>query len=132
MIQGIRQGRMTHCHYQGKPTVVPSHACYRYCYILHLTGLLTRSTYILTKPQGQIDVQSSKCLGKDLFPTLGTQRLRYKFKDSLGDTGYATANTGNLLRVLSFDIMSILHKYSTQPAAHSQDTNTGRSKGGRW
>jgi hypothetical protein len=28
--------------------------------------------------------------------------------------------------------MSKLHKYSTQPAAHSQDTNKGRSKGGRW
>jgi hypothetical protein len=25
--------------------------------------------------------------------------------------------------------LSKLHKYSTQPAAHSQDTNTGRSKG---
>ncbi len=29
-------------------------------------------------------------------------------------------------------VLSKLHKYSTQPAAHSQDTNTGRSKGGRW
>ncbi len=39
--------------------------------------------------------------GKDRFPTLGTQRLRYKFNDSRGNTGYATANTGNLLSVLS-------------------------------
>ncbi len=31
-----------------------------------------------------------------------------------------------------YNYMSKLHKYSTQPAAHSQDTNTGRSKGGRW
>ncbi len=28
--------------------------------------------------------------------------------------------------------LSKLHKYSTQPAAHSQDTKTGGSKGGRW
>jgi len=25
---------MTYCYYQGKPIVVPLHACYRYCYIL--------------------------------------------------------------------------------------------------
>jgi hypothetical protein len=30
------------------------------------------------------------------------------------------------------DKMSKLHKRITQPAAHSQDTNTGRSKRGRW
>jgi hypothetical protein len=32
--KGIRRGRMTYCYYQGKPTVVPLHACYWYCYIL--------------------------------------------------------------------------------------------------
>jgi hypothetical protein len=25
---------MTYCYYLGKPTVIPVHACYRYCYIL--------------------------------------------------------------------------------------------------
>jgi len=34
MVQGIRRGQMTYCYYQGKPIVVPLHACYRYCYIL--------------------------------------------------------------------------------------------------
>jgi hypothetical protein len=33
-IQGTKRGRMTYCYYQGKPIVVPLHACYRYCYIL--------------------------------------------------------------------------------------------------
>jgi hypothetical protein len=35
---------MTYCYYQGKPTVVPLHACYWYCYILQ--GCLTHTTYI--------------------------------------------------------------------------------------
>jgi hypothetical protein len=33
-IQGTRRGRMTYCYYQGKPIVIPLHACYWYCYIL--------------------------------------------------------------------------------------------------
>ncbi len=56
-IQGTRHGRMTYCYYQGKPTVVPLHTCYRYCYLLHLTGLLTRSTYILTPVRKQTQVE---------------------------------------------------------------------------
>ncbi len=47
-VQGTRRGRMTYCYYQGKPIVVRLHACY-WQLLLYLTGLLTRSTYILTE-----------------------------------------------------------------------------------
>jgi len=58
-------------------------------------------------PFGQL-LATPSTPGKDRFPTLGTQRLRYKFKDSLGNTGYATANTGNLLSVLSLHIIQVV------------------------
>jgi hypothetical protein len=32
-IQGTRWGRLTYCYHQGKPIVLPFHACYRCCYI---------------------------------------------------------------------------------------------------
>ena len=50
---------MTYCYYQGKPTVVPLHACYWYCYI---TGSLTRSTYILTQFSPWIGLRQIKTL----------------------------------------------------------------------
>ena len=56
MVHGIRWGRMTYCYYQGKPTVVSLHACYRYCYIL---------THLLFRPQTyRKPVKSKKLRGK--------------------------------------------------------------------
>ncbi len=45
--------------------------------------------------------------------------------------GGGAVGVAGRMRTLDAQV-SKLHKYSTQPAAHSQDTNTGRSKGGRW
>ena len=56
---------MTYCYYQGKPTVVPLHALLPV--LLYLTGLLTRSTYILTRPPSETAVR---------YAVLGAKRWR--------------------------------------------------------
>jgi hypothetical protein len=60
-VQGIRRGRMTYCYYQGK-----AHSCTVACLLLvllYLTGLLTRSTYILTRSPVR-DGSALRCLGR--------------------------------------------------------------------